>query len=248
MKPNELIEDNMNRIKNKLAVMSGKGGVGKTTVAVNLAASLAKSHKVALLDADIDCPNVNRMLGIKGKFTVKNEKIIPIKKYKINVVSVASLQEKEDEPIIWRGPMLSKAVMQLLGQVEWGDLDYLIVDLPPGTSDAPLTIMQVLKLTGMIVVTAPQDVATIDARKSVNMARELDVPVLGIVENMSGDVFGKGGGEKTAKKLGVDFLGRLGLDAKIVKSGERGKPFIFTKSKSTVEFEKIVEKIIKVKK
>ncbi|MCD6216140.1 MAG: Mrp/NBP35 family ATP-binding protein [Candidatus Aenigmarchaeota archaeon] len=249
-KRREIIKANMKKIKYKIAVMSGKGGVGKTTVAVNLAVSLAKTEptkpvRVALLDADIDCPNVNKFMGIEEHLSVKNEKIIPIKKYGIDVVSFASLQEREDQPIIWRGPMLSKAIMQLLEQVEWGKLDYLVIDLPPGTSDSSLTIMQELVPDGIIVVTTPTDVAVVDAKKSVNMAKKLKIPVLGIIENMSGEIFGTGGGEKAAADIGVKFLGRLKLDAGIARCAEKKKPFVLESFESAEEFKHIVNTIVK---
>ncbi len=241
----KMVEENISGIRHKIAVMSGKGGVGKTTIAVNLAAFLAKDSKIALLDADIDCPNVNKFLSINERFSAKGDRIMPVKRFGMKVVSFASLQESEDQPIIWRGPMLSNAIMQVLGQVEWGKLDYLVVDLPSGTSDAPLTIMQVLKPDGIIIVTTPQNVAVVDARKSANMAKTLGVPVLGIIENMSGDVFGRGGGEKAANDLGIDFLGRLELKAEIVKSGESGRPFVLDDCKSAGEFKKIIDKLNK---
>jgi len=219
------IGKNVYGIKHKIGVMSGKGGVGKTTVAVNLAAHLAKKSKVGLLDADIDCPNINRFMGISEKLSLSEDKMIPVRKFDIEVVSFASLQEREDQPIIWRGPMLSNAIMQLLEHVKWGDLDYLIIDLPPGTSDAPLTVMQILKPDGMLIVTTPQRVAVTDAKKSVNMAKKLDVPIMGIIENMTGKVFGSGGGENAAKELGISFLGRLSLKTSIARSAEDGKPF-----------------------
>jgi len=236
-------EENLSGIKHKIAVMSGKGGVGKTTIAVNLAAYLAKEGGVALLDADIDCPNVNRFLGINEKFRVKGDSIIPAEKFGIKVVSFASLQEREDQPIIWRGPMLSNAIMQIMEQADWGKLGYLIVDLPPGTSDAPLTVMQMLKPDGMVIVTTPQGVAVTDAKKSANMAKELGVPVLGIVENMAGNVFGSGGGENAAKDLGVKFFGRLALDAAVAGSAENGKPFILESGEHANEFKRIAENI-----
>ena len=253
-KRRKAIKENMKNIKHKIAVMSGKGGVGKTTVAINLAVSLAKRKKrndgysVALLDADIDCPNVNKFLGIEEPFQIRNDKIIPVKKYDINVVSFASLQEREDQPIIWRGPMLSKAIMQLLEQVEWGELDYLVIDLPPGTSDASLTIMQEIVPDGIIIVTTPQSAAVVDAKKSANMAKELKIPVLGIIENMSGEIFGTGGGEKAAADIGVKFLGRLKLDAGIARCAEKKKPFVLEQSKPAEKFKKIVNTIEEVLK
>lgn len=237
------VQDNLSGIKKRIAVMSGKGGVGKTTVAVNLAAYLAKKNRVALLDADVDCPNVNEFLNIEGNFSVKNEKILPIEKFNMKVVSFASLQKKKDAPTIWRGPMLSHAIMEILEKTEWGKLDYLVCDLPPGTSDIPLTIMQILKPDGVIIVTTPQEISTIDAKKSVNMAKKLGVPVLGIVENMSGAVFGKGGGEKAAEEMGVGFLGRINLDEKISRSCTEGKPFVLNNEKPAGKIKEIAEKI-----
>jgi ATP-binding protein involved in chromosome partitioning len=210
----------------RIAVMSGKGGVGKTTVAVNLAAYLARERSVGLFDADVDCPNVNSFLGIEGRFSFRNGRIQPFKRFGVNVVSPASLQENRADPVIWRGPMLSSAIIELLDKTEWGSLDYLIIDLPPGTSDVPLTVMQTLKPDWVIIVTTPQEVSVTDAEKAANMAKELDIPVLGVIENMSGAVFGRGGGERAAKELGVNFLGRIGLDRKIPASCERGKPLV----------------------
>ncbi|MBN2043011.1 MAG: Mrp/NBP35 family ATP-binding protein [Candidatus Aenigmarchaeota archaeon] len=239
----EEIRANLSGIGHKIAVMSGKGGVGKTTVAVNLAVSLAKKCKVSLLDADIDCPNVNKFLGIKERLTARGGKMVPVNKYGMSVVSFASLQESEDQPVIWRGPMLSKAIMELLGNVEWGKQDYLIVDLPPGTSDAPLTIMQILKPDGVVIVTTPQEVAVVDARKSARMAMKMEIPVIGIIENMTGDIFGTGGGEKAAGDLGVEFLGRVRLDKRISGSADKGKPFVLEESPVSGGFGDIVKKV-----
>lgn len=236
---------NLRGIRYKIAVMSGKGGVGKTTVAINIAASLSKDNRVSILDADVDCPNVNKFLGIRERFSAKGDRIIPVERFGMKIVSFASFQEREDQPIIWRGPLLSNALMQVLGQVEWGDLDYLIVDLPPGTSDAPLTIMQMLKPDGMVIVTNPQDVALTDARRSVNMARKMGVPVLGIIENMAGDVFGRGGAERAARDLGIPFLGRIELDAVISRSAERGEPLALERHKIAEDFRKITGEIIR---
>jgi len=235
------VQEALSGVDKKLAVMSGKGGVGKTTIAINLAAYLAKDKRVGLLDADVDCPNVNKFLGINEPFGIENGKITPIEKFGIKVVSFASLQEREDEPIIWRGPMLSNAITEILEKTRWGHLDYLVADLPPGTSDVALTIMQILKPDGMIVVTTPQKASVVDAKKSANMAKKLNVPVLGIIENMGGDIFGEGGGEKAAEELGIDFLGRLGLSKVISRSGEEGKPFILDNGNR--DFEAIVENL-----
>lgn len=237
----EKIKESLSRVGAVIAVMSGKGGVGKTTVSVNLAALLARNKKVALLDADVDCPNVNKFLNINEKFNIKNNEIIPIEKFGIRIVSFAFLQKKEDDPTIWRGPMLSNAILEIVNKVNWGDLDYLVIDLPPGTSDAALTIMQILKPDGMVTVTTPQKASVVDAKKSVNMARKLNIPVLGIIENMSGDIFGKGGGKKASEELNVDFLGELDLNKEINQSNEEGKPFILN---NNYGFKSIVNRVL----
>ena len=181
------ITQNLSRIKTKVAVYSGKGGVGKTTVAVNLAATLAQQgHAVGLLDTDIDCPNVTKVLGINQHPTHAEGKLVPPERFGVKAISMALFQKSEDEAIIWRGPMVHNAINQFLQMTEWGDLDYLVVDLPPGTSDAPLTVMQTLPLEGFIMVTTPQDLALLDAKRSINMVRKLNVKVLGVVENYTG--------------------------------------------------------------
>ena len=199
-------------IKSRIAVYSGKGGVGKTTVAVNMAATLAsQGERVGILDVDIDCPNVTNILGISDKPTYQNGTIIPCEKHGVKVVSMAFFQQDENEAIIWRGPMIHNAINQFLQMTDWGDLDYLIVDLPPGTSDAPLTIMQTLPLDGFVVVTTPQHVAILDAKRCINMIWKLKLKVLGLVENYTGNIFGGGGGELLANELKLPFLGSLAL-------------------------------------
>ena len=207
------IDEALSGIKNKIGVYSGKGGVGKTTIAVNLAATLANDGaSVGILDVDVDCPNVVRAINSFDQPMVGDDKkMIPPEKFGIKVMSMAFFQENEDEAIIWRGPMIHNAINQMLQSTDWGDLDYLIVDLPPGTSDAPLTIMQVLTMDGFIVVTTPQELAKVDAKRSINMVRKLQVNVLGVVENMSGGVFGEGAGKEIANELDLDFLGAIGL-------------------------------------
>ena len=206
------ITDRLGRIKAKLGVYSGKGGVGKTTVAVNLAVSLAKQgHAVGLLDADIDCPNAARAIGVTEPPEMEDNQFIPPEVHGVKVMSMGFFQENEEEAIIWRGPMIHNAINQFLQNTDWGDLDYLIVDLPPGTSDAPLTIMQVLQLDGFLVVTTPQSLAKLDAKRSINMIKKMNVNVLGVVENLSGGVFGSGAGEELAKETDLPFLGRLEL-------------------------------------
>ncbi len=227
----------MRAIKKKIMVMSGKGGVGKSTVAANLAARLAeRGHKVGLLDADIHGPSIPKMFGIEDQRpTVDENGIVPISiTENLSVMSVALLLEDRDAPVIWRGPAKMAAIKQFLEDVSWGKLDYLIVDLPPGTGDEPLSIAQLIeKMEGAVVVTTPQDVALVSVRKSIKFAEILKVPVIGIVENMSGivcphcdemiDLFGKGGVEKASTDFNVPVLGELPMDPKIAEIEDSGK-------------------------
>ena len=206
------ITDRLGKIKTKIGVYSGKGGVGKTTVAVNLAVTLANmGSSVGLLDVDIDCPNVAKVMGITDKPEYVDEQIIPTEKYGVKVVSMAFFQENPEEAIIWRGPMIHNAISQFLQQTDWGELDYLVVDLPPGTSDSPLTVMQNLPMDGFVVVSTPQELANLDAKRCINMIRKLHLNVLGVVENYTGDIFGEGGGKKLAEEVEAPFLGELAL-------------------------------------
>ena len=206
------ITDRLGKIKTKIGVYSGKGGVGKTTVAVNLAVTLAsQGSKVGLLDVDIDCPNVAKVMGITDKPDYVDNQIIPSEKWGVKVVSMAFFQENPDEAIIWRGPMIHNAISQFLQSTEWDELDYLMVDLPPGTSDSPLTVMQNLPMDGFVVVSTPQDLANLDAKRCINMIRKLNLNVLGVVENYTGEIFGNGGGKNLAKEGDAPFLGDLAL-------------------------------------
>ena len=227
-----------------VAVGSGKGGVGKTTLAVNLALALAKlGHKTGLLDADVYGPNVPLMLGTSAQPSVLGEnRIEPLEVHGLKVISVGLLNPG-DKPLIWRGPMLHSIIRQFLGSVEWGTLDYLIVDLPPGTGDVALSLIQTVPLTGAIVVSTPSDVSLQDARKAIEMFRQMKVDLVGMVENMSYfvcphcqheiDIFSRGGAEKTAKQFGVDFLGSVQLDPEIRKSGDGGKPTVLEGEESS---------------
>src|SRR6478752_8742395 len=220
-----------------VAVGSGKGGVGKTTLAVNLALALAKlGHRTGLLDADVYGPNVPLMLGTNAQPRVIGEnRIEPLTVHGLKAISVGLLNPG-DKPLIWRGPMLHSIIRQFLGQVEWGILDYLIVDLPPGTGDVALSLIQTVPLTASIVVSTPSDVSLQDARKAIEMFRQMKVDIAGIVENMSYfvcphcqheiDIFSRGGVEKTARQFGVDFLGSIQLDPEIRKGGDTGKPAV----------------------
>ena len=253
------ISEKMSRIKNKLLVMSGKGGVGKTSVAVNLALALSsKGKSTGILDIDIHGPNVPKMLGIEGTVLYACEDgIEPVRiNRSLKAVSIALLTKDQDQPIIWRGPLKTALIKQFLGDVNWGDLDYLIIDAPPGTGDEPLSVCQLLpNLTGAIIVTTPQEVAILDSRKSVMFAQKLNTPVIGIIENMSGFrcpkcgteiyLFGKDGGQKAAEELNIPFLGRIPMDSEIVKYEDRGKPFIIEREKTEAAkaFFQIVERI-----
>jgi ATP-binding protein involved in chromosome partitioning len=228
-------------VRHVVAVASGKGGVGKSTVAANLAVALAQlGHRVGLLDSDIYGPSVPTMFGITQKPRVIGNRIYPFEKYGIILMSLGFILET-DTPVIWRGPMVMRAIEQMLGDVEWGPLDYLILDLPPGTGDAQLTVTQRIQLAGAVIVTTPQDVALIDARKGLAMFRKVNVPVIGIVENMSSfvcphcgettDIFRKDGGRKTAELLGTPFLGAIPLDPQIVLGGDAGVPIVVAEPK-----------------
>jgi ATP-binding protein involved in chromosome partitioning len=247
-----------------IAVGSGKGGVGKTTLAVNLAVALAKmGHKVGLLDADVYGPNVPLMLGVNAQPRMIGEnRIEPLEAFGLKVISVGFLNPG-DKPIIWRGPMLHQIMRQFLGLVEWGRLDYMIVDLPPGTGDIALSLVQTVPLTGAVVVSTPSDVSLQDARKAIEMFKQMKVDVVGVVENMSYfvcphcqhevDIFSRGGAEKMAERFGVSFLGSIELDPEVRKSGDGGTPVVLEgenspHAKSIYAFaRKVVERVDEIK-
>ena len=238
------IKQAMGQIKNRVVVFSGKGGVGKTTVAVNLAYALArKGLRVGLLDADITGPNVPQMVGIAETAQAEAGMIIPHDAHGVKVISLASIVPA-GTPVIWRGPLRSKAIDQFLGEARWGELDFLIADLPPGTGDEVLTITQRTSPQMAIIVTTPQEVALIDARRAANMAKKMEIERIGIVENMSGlicphcgeeiELFGSGGGEREAKKLGILFLGKIPIDLQTRVCADQGRPILLDDPEAAV--------------
>jgi ATP-binding protein involved in chromosome partitioning len=229
-------------VKNAVAVASGKGGVGKSTIAVNLSVSLANNGaSVSLLDADIYGPNVPMMMGVNERPQSLNNRIQPVMGHGVRLMSMGFLID-EGAPVIWRGPMIHSALRQFLGEVDWGDPDYLVVDLPPGTGDASLSLAQSLSLTGVVIITTPQDVALADVSKSIAMFDQLEVPVLGVVENMSyftcehcgerTDIFGHGGGQAMAERMKVPFLGEVPLDTVVRAGGDSGNPVVVSNPES----------------
>lgn len=250
------INARMAQIKHKICILSGKGGVGKSTVAVNLAAALSDAGKtVGLLDVDIHGPSIPTMLGLgKRPLTSNVASVDPIYVGNLKIMSVGFLSQDEDEAFIWRGPMKMGVIKQFLGDVEWGELDYLIIDCPPGTGDEPLSICQLIENpSGAVIVTTPQQVASVDVRKSLTFCKKLSMPVLGIIENMSGfacpkcgeivNIFQSGGGEKIAADFNVPFLGKLPIDPAIGKACDAGEPFIL--SHGATETAQILRKAIK---
>lgn len=257
----ENIKNNMEKIKHKIVIISGKGGVGKTTVAVNLAMSLASiGLRVGLLDVDITGPNVNKMLGInpevRPRVDPEAKRFYPVNgPLNIKVMSMAFLTQNSDTPVIWRGPMKMGAVRQFLGDAVWGELDYLICDLPPGTSDETLDILQLIPDENIVVVSTPQEVALMDARKTIAMAQTMQRKVLGIIENMSGfncphcnnfiDLYPPGGAEKASIDFGITLLGKIPFETDISQQGDQGLPFVLKNpdSESAKAFKSIVKKI-----
>lgn len=235
------ITRSLGKIKNKILVMSGKGGVGKSTVAVNLALGLAKKgHKVGLMDVDLHGPDICRMLELNGSLEVPQapDSLIPPLVYNENVkvVSLEYMMRDRDEAIIWRGPLKIQAIRQFVADMDWGELDYLVVDAPPGTGDEPLSVAQTVPNVQAVVVTTPQAVALADVRKSINFCKTVEMPIVGVVENMSGficphcdntvDIFSSGGGEKTARDFELPFLGKVPMDPRVVVGGDSGKPYL----------------------
>ncbi len=229
-------------VRNIVAVGAGKGGVGKTTLAVNLAAALsALGSRVGMIDGDIYGPNVPIMLGVQGQLETDGEKIVPAEKFGIKVVSMGFLASDES-PVIWRGPMLHSVIRQFFHDVRWGELDYLVIDMPPGTGDVALSLSQTVPVAGAIVVTTPQEVSLADSRRAVRMYQKLNIPVLGLIENMSyfvcpncrheSDIFGRGGGEHTAEDMDVPFLGRIPIYEPIRQGGDTGQPLVIAEPKS----------------
>ena len=258
-KDDKILEEKLARIGRVFIVLSGKGGVGKSTVAVNLALGLSlRGMRTGILDVDIHGPSIPKLLGLLGKKVgVANDEIVPLEVYNnVKVVSMGLFGNGNELPMIWRGPMKTKVIRELVEGVAWGDLDCLVVDCPPGTGDEPLSVAQLLasKATA-VIVTTPQQMATIDVEKCITFCRQLNLPIAGIVENMSGfvcpdcgktvDIFSSGGGMKLSEKFGVPFLGKIPLEPDIVKSGEEEKPYVYAYSKSStaLKFDEIVEKI-----
>ncbi len=255
------LQDGLGKINHGVIVMSGKGGVGKSTVSANLATELSNmGYETGIMDVDITGPNIPKMFGVEDeRLTVENEMLIPVTvPPSMKLVSMAFLLPDKDSPVMWRGPVKMGAIKQFIEDVNWGDLDYLVVDMPPGTGDEALSIVQLMpKADGMVIVTTPQDVALLDSRKSLRFGAETGIPIIGIVENMSGfvcphcgevtNIFKSGGGEDAARELNVQFLGRVPIEPGVVESGDAGMPVVlrYPESASAKAFKAIVEKIVK---
>ncbi|HFB84079.1 MAG TPA: ATP-binding protein, partial [Thermodesulfatator sp.] len=256
------IRERLARIENKLLVLSGKGGVGKSTVAINLAIGLSlQDFHVGLLDVDLHGPNVPKMLGLrKGKLQRRPDGSLGPIVYSPNLkfISIEPLLPREDAAVIWRGPMKISAIRQFIYDIDWGDLDYLVIDAPPGTGDEPMTVAKTIPDAYAVIVTTPQEVSLIDVKKSISFCRHVNMQILGVVENMSGficphcgkdvDLFKVGGGERLARELGIPFLGRIPVDPRVVAAGDAGKPMIaaYPESKTAEAFENLVRNVIAV--
>jgi Mrp family chromosome partitioning ATPase len=249
------------KVRNTIAVMSGKGGVGKSTIATNLAVSLsAMGKKVGIMDADIHGPDIPKMLGMEGAFPASDGegKMKPvIISENLSAISMGFLLESDDQPVIWRGPLKMGAIKQFINDVTWGDLDFLIIDLPPGTGDEALSVAQLIpENSNAVIVTTPQEVALLDSRKAINFAKKLGMNVLGVVENMSGmvcphcgesiDLFKKGGGKRAARELGVNFLGEVPLIPSVVESGDTGRPAVLDDGPASGALMKVAESIMEI--
>ncbi len=252
---NKKIADNISDIKHRIVVFSGKGGVGKTTVSVNLSYGLCgHGYKTGILDADITGPNVPKMTGIKGNVYIDGKKIIPQESHGVKIISMANLLPA-DEAVIWRGPLRSKMINQFLGDVEWGNLDYLVADLPPGTGDESLTIAQSMKPDIAIIVTTPQQVSLIDSARAISMAKKMKIPHIALIENMSGlicpkcgykiDLFGIGGGKKQAEEMDITFLGAIPINVEARKLADEGRSIIIEKKDADISIAvfEIIKKI-----
>jgi len=257
------LQSTLSKIKHKILVMSGKGGVGKSTVATNVAMGLAqRGYQVGLIDVDLHGPDICRMLGLKEKlYTDKEEKpkLLPPMKYNDNlkVISLEYLMENRDEAIIWRGPLKIQAIRQFIGDMDWGKLDYLVIDAPPGTGDEPLSVAQTIKDVSALIVTTPQEIALADVRKSISFCRHVKIRILGIVENMSGficphcnkpvDIFGTGGGKKVALEYSLRFLGKIPMDPQVVLGGDSGKPYLSSGAGTfaTKAFDEVLDNVLK---
>jgi len=254
------ITRSLGKIKNKILVMSGKGGVGKSTVAVNLALGLSsQGYKVGLMDVDLHGPDICRMLNLTGSLEPPQEKndLVPPLLYndKLKVVSLEYMMKDRDEAVIWRGPLKIQAIRQFVADMDWGELDYLIIDAPPGTGDEPLSIAQTVKGVHAVVVTTPQAIALADVRKSINFCKSVEMPIIGVVENMSGyicphceqitNIFSSGGGEQTARDFDLPFLGRIPMDPRVVIAGDTGLPYLSSQEETpaTKAFGKIVDAV-----
>lgn len=252
------VKSSLDKIKNKIIVMSGKGGVGKTSTSVNLSIALAKKgHNVGIMDVDFHGPDVPRMLGLDGMPEVnQNRKLSPMD-YSDNLkaISIESFTPGKDDAIIWRGPLKFSAIRQFIADVDWGNLDFLVIDSPPGTGDEPLTVAQNIADAKVVIVTTPQEVALADVRKSINFCKTVNMEIFGLVENMSGfscphcnqmiELFGSGGGERTAKEMGIQFLGNIPFDPKVVACGDSGASYqdAHTDSAVTKAFAEIADKL-----